>query len=98
MNIAPLIPSEVWLNSQLSLARFYGSIRIDGETYLVDYKTNYLVRGDLAGLVGSLGVKTVQKALRRFGDTTHTKRLLDRLKRLIKAQKKASMCNDSVLF
>lgn len=32
-----IIPFDIWINSQLSIARHYGSIQIDNKTYIVDY-------------------------------------------------------------
>jgi len=32
-----IIPYDYWINSQLSVARHYGSISIDWKTYVVDY-------------------------------------------------------------
>lgn len=31
------IPYDEWINSQLSIARHYGSIVLNGETYVLDY-------------------------------------------------------------
>lgn len=32
------ISYEAWSNSQLSIARHYGAINIDGKTFVLDYK------------------------------------------------------------
>ena len=32
------IPYESWSNSQLSIAKYYGGIKIDGDNYYVDYE------------------------------------------------------------
>ena len=32
-----IIPYNSWIHSQLSIARHYGSIQLDGKTYEVDY-------------------------------------------------------------
>lgn len=32
------IPYEAWSNSQLSIAKYYGGIKIDGKEYVLDYK------------------------------------------------------------
>lgn len=34
-NIEIVIPKEVWINSYLSIARYYGGIRINGEEYSI---------------------------------------------------------------
>ena len=31
------IPYDIWINSQLSVARFYGGIKINGKSYSLDY-------------------------------------------------------------
>lgn len=37
------IPYEEWINSQLSIARFYGGIKVNGKSYVIDKETNDLV-------------------------------------------------------
>ncbi len=37
------IPYDHWINSQLSIARFYGGISINGKRYVIDKETNDLV-------------------------------------------------------
>lgn len=37
------IPYEQWINSQLSIARFYGGISVNGKRYVIDRETNDLV-------------------------------------------------------
>ena len=32
------IPYDSWINSQLSIARHYGGCRINGKTYVLDWK------------------------------------------------------------
>jgi len=32
------IPYGVWANSQLSIAKYYGGIKINGKEYVLDYK------------------------------------------------------------
>lgn len=34
-NFPPIIPEEYWVNSQLSIARYYGLAKINGEVYVV---------------------------------------------------------------
>lgn len=41
------ISPDVWLNSHLSIARFYGGCTIKGHRYVVDAITNELVRQDV---------------------------------------------------
>lgn len=86
---AILIHPDYWLNSQLSIARFYGAITINGETYLVDGETNYLVRSDFVKFVSDLGMPTVEKAVKRYADQAKIKKILNRLVRIVKARRKA---------
>ena len=37
------IPCQYWINSQLSIARFYGGIVVNGKRYVIDQETNDLV-------------------------------------------------------
>lgn len=86
---AILMHPDFWLNSQLSIARFFGAITLNGETYLVDGKTNYLVRSDFVKLVSDLGMPTVEKAAERYADQAKIKKILNRLARIVKARRKA---------
>ena len=85
---AILMHPDFWLNSQLSVARFYGAITLNGETYLVDGKTNYLVRSDFVKLVRDLGMPTVEKAAIRYADQAQIKKILNRLARIVKSRRK----------
>lgn len=86
---AILIHPDYWRNSQLSIARFYGAITINGETYLVDGKTDYLVREDFVKFIRDLGMPTVEKAAKRYADQVQIKKILQRLTRIVKARRKA---------
>ena len=37
LKIRKRIPYKVWINSQLSVARFYGGCTIEGKSYKLDY-------------------------------------------------------------
>jgi len=37
MNIKKRIPYKVWINSQLSIARFHGGCTLNGKSYKLDY-------------------------------------------------------------
>lgn len=41
------IAGDYWRNSHLSIARFYGAIRINGKRYILDRATDQLVREDI---------------------------------------------------
>lgn len=83
-----LIHPNYWRNSQLSLARFYGAITIEGTLYLLDGKNDYLVRSDFAKYVSELGVQTVEKAVKRYADADKAKKVSHRLARIINAYKR----------
>lgn len=95
--MSPIIHPDVWQNSQLSIVRHTGAIRVNGRLYYV-LRSGYLVCDDYCGAVSSLGAETARKAIIRFGDTDYTLKVLKRLVRLVRARRKASMCNDAVLF
>jgi hypothetical protein len=41
-----IITKEYWLNSQLSIARFYGGIKIDGQSFIIVGNDKDLIRED----------------------------------------------------
>lgn len=84
-----LIHPNYWRNSQLSIARFYGAITIEGTLYLLDGKNDYLVRSDFAKYVSDLGMPAVEKAVKRYADQDRAKKILNRLARIVKARRKA---------
>ena len=87
--MAPLIAPDYWMNSQLSIARFYGAITIDGDTYLVHPPSGYLVKQDFVKYIDKLGFDTVKKAIQRYGDRAKTHEVLKRLAKIIKARRQA---------
>ena len=44
MNTPDRILYKDWINSQLSVARFYGGINYNGASYVIEPKTNDLVK------------------------------------------------------
>ena len=95
---AILIHPDYWRNSQLSIARFYGAINIEGTLYLIDKPSDYLVREDFVKFVGALGVPAVVKAVKRYADQDKAKKILNRLARIIKAQKRQRKEDNQTLF
>jgi len=85
---AILIHPDYWRNSQLSLARYYGMIRIDGKVYFHDKRSDYLVRDDFTKYISDIGMPTVIKAVKRYADERKAKKILNRLARIIKARRK----------
>lgn len=86
---AILIHPDYWRNSQLSIARFYGMIRINGTAYFHDKRSDYLVRDDFTKFIPDLGMPTVEKAVKRYADQAQIKKILNRLARIVKARRKA---------
>jgi hypothetical protein len=43
MSYPDRIPYNIWINSQMSIARFYGGIQLNGKMYLIEKDTNDLV-------------------------------------------------------
>lgn len=97
---AILIHPDYWRNSQLSIARFYGMIRINGTTYFHDKRSDYLVRDDFTKFISDLGMPTVEKAVKRYADQAKARKILNRLARIVKVRRKAQKRkgNDNELF
>lgn len=96
--MAPLIAPDDWMNSQLSIARFYGAIIFDGSTDLVHPPSGFLVKQDLIKHIVALGFETVKKAVQRHGDSPKTHKVLTRLAKIIKARKRAEKSKELELF
>ena len=56
-----IINYDYWINSQLSIAKYYGGIRINGIEYLIMEVSNDLVRKDWCKVYEKLGLdKTIE--------------------------------------
>lgn len=56
MNMIPiLIKEDYWMNSQLSVARFYGGIKLHGEEYVIVPPKNDLLLKDWVPVYKKLG-------------------------------------------
>lgn len=56
MNMIPiLIKEDYWMNSQLSVARFYGGIKLHGEEYVIVPPKNDLILTKWAPVYKALG-------------------------------------------
>ena len=44
MSFPDRIPKESWIYSQLSIARFYGGIKLNGAMYLIEKESGDLVK------------------------------------------------------
>jgi hypothetical protein len=60
------IAPQVWRNSQLSLAKYYGSININGVIYILDSCTDFLVREDIFKQKSVDAKKRTSKQLKLF--------------------------------
>lgn len=60
-----IIGPDEWQYSQLSIARMYGGIRINGSEYFVDTASNSLVRKDWVGVVKAVGVERTKDLIRQ---------------------------------
>ena len=87
--MAPLIAPDYWMDSPLSIARFYGGCVIQGDYYYINKESNYLVRADLRAYVEKLGFNTVKKAVQRYSDLKKARGVMKRLIKIIKARKRA---------
>lgn len=96
--MAPLIAPDYWMNSQLSIARFYGMISIENTLYVIVPPENYLVRNDFRRYITSLGFSPVKKAIQRHGDSPKAHKVLTRLAKIIKARKRAEKAQELELF
>lgn len=71
------IPYRAWINSQLSVARFYGGMILNGKEYVVEPETNDLVaKTDIPKKMK----KKIEKD--RWGEIMEWKRKLDEQKEL----------------
>lgn len=93
--MAPLIAPDYWMNSQLSIARFYGMINIENTLYVIVPPENYLVRNDFRRYIASPGFNSVKKAIQRYGDRAKTHEILKRLSKIIKARKRAEKAKET---
>ena len=96
--MAPLIAPDYWMNSQLSIARFYGAVLIGGEAYVIHHPSGYLVKEDLIKHIGALNFKTVKKAVQKYGDSPKAHKILYRLTKIIKTRKRAEKAQELELF
>lgn len=63
-----LIEEGYWMNSQLSLARFYGSIRFNGEKYVVVPPKNDLLLAKWVPVYKKLGRDETVKLIKKGTD------------------------------
>ena len=74
-----IIPREHWMNSQLSIARHYGGIKINGVLYgIVDLEHGDLVREDWIPVYAKLGRDRTIELIKNGTPLTEVKKLLKR--------------------
>lgn len=94
MNRIVLTENE-WMGSQLSIVRWTGACRINGKVYRIDRRSQCLVMEDYFRLVGPLGVRTLQKADKRYGSGRKSKRILFRMYHIIACMKRLQRENEA---
>ena len=83
-----ILTESEWMGSQLSIARWTGACRINGRLYILDRKSQCLIRDDYARLVKPLGVNTLKKADKRYGTGRKSKSILVRMYHIISCIKR----------
>lgn len=68
---AILMTKEVWLNSQFSIARFYGGIHINGTRYIIMGSEQDLVDDRFAKYYNKLGREKFIQILEQNNRTSH---------------------------
>lgn len=68
---AILMTKEFWLNSQFSIARFYGGIHINGTRYIIMGSEQDLVDNGFAKYYNKLGREKFMQILEQNNRTSH---------------------------
>ena len=63
-----LISPEYWQNSQLSIARHFGGVKVNNKYYVIDPQSNYLVDSKWLSLVRKVGIDKTKEVLRSTKD------------------------------
>lgn len=86
-----LIHPDYWMNSQLSIARYYGGVIYNVRTYNVEPTKNYLVRHDIWKLLypqGELTLPTIERLAKKQYDEAKSVEIAKRLSAIIKCRRK----------
>ena len=75
-----IIAYDYWINSQMSIARHYGSIRINGIEYLIMEVSNDLVRKDWCKVYEKLGRDKTIELIKSHTTLKEAKELLKKKK------------------
>lgn len=63
-----LISPEYWQNSQLSIARHFGGIKVNNKYYVIDPQSKYLVDSKWLSLVRKVGIEKTKEILKSTND------------------------------
>lgn len=63
-----LISPEYWQNSQLSIARHFGGVKVNNKYYVIDPQSNYLVDSKWLSLVRKVGIDKTKEVLKSTND------------------------------
>lgn len=63
-----LISPEYWQNSQLSIARYFGGVKVNNKYYVIDPQSNYLVDSKWLSLVRKVGIDKTKEVLKSTND------------------------------
>lgn len=96
-----LIHPEYWMNSQLSIARFYGGIIYKSRTYNIEPQKNYLVRHDIWKLMppkGNITLPILEKLAQKPYDEAKSLEIAKRLSKIIKCRRTKGIKEYATLF
>ena len=85
-----LIHPDYWMNSQLSIAKYYGGIIFNVRTYNIEPQKNYLVRHDIWKLLypkGELTLPFVEKLAHTPYDEEKSLKIAKRMNSILKCRK-----------
>ena len=96
---AILMTKEFWLESQFSIARFYGGVRINGTRYIIMGSEQDLVDDRLAKYYNKLGREKFIQILEQNNRTSHetVKRAMEDALNALKTLKRARRKQDNRL-
>lgn len=63
-----LISPEYWQNSQLSIARHFGGVKVNNKYYVIDPQSNYLVDSKWLSLVRKVGIDKTKEVIKSTND------------------------------
>lgn len=96
---AIMMAKEFWLNSQFSIARFYGGIHINGTRYIIMGSEQDLVDNGFAKYYNKLGREKFMQILEQNNRTSHetVMRAMEEALNALKTLKRARRKQDNQL-